>query len=37
MEKPRESQNIEKMYLNGVFDGMPRYNKKITDKYESIY
>ncbi len=32
LENPRESQNIEKMYLNGVFDGMPRYNKEITDK-----
>ena len=27
-ENPRESQNIEKMYLNGVFDGMPEYNKE---------
>lgn len=26
-EMPRESQNTEKMYLNGVFNGMPRYNK----------
>lgn len=26
-ESPRESQNLEKMYLNGVFDGLPRYNK----------
>ena len=26
-ESPRESQNIEKMYLNGAFDGMPKYNK----------
>ncbi len=26
-EMPRESQNIEKMYLGGVFDGMPKYNK----------
>lgn len=26
-EMPRENQNTEKMYLNGVFDGMPRYNK----------
>ena len=26
-ENPRESQNIEKMYLNGVFDGMPKYDK----------
>lgn len=30
-EMPRESQNIEKMYLNGVFDGMPRYNKIFKD------
>ncbi len=28
---PRESQNIEKMYLNGVFNGMPRYNKIFKD------
>lgn len=28
-ENPRESQNIEKMYLNGVFDGMPKYNKEL--------
>lgn len=26
-EMPRESQNLEKMYLSGVFDGMPKYNK----------
>lgn len=31
-EMPRESQNIEKMYLNGVFDGMPHYNKIFKDK-----
>lgn len=30
-EMPREAQNIEKMYLNGVFDGMPRYNKVFKD------
>ncbi len=30
-ENPRESQNIEKMYLNGVFDGMPKYNKNFKD------
>ena len=30
-ENPRESQNIEKMYLNGVFDGMPEYNKEFKD------
>lgn len=30
-ENPRESQNIEKMYLNGVFDGMPKYNKEIKN------
>ncbi len=30
-EMPRESQNTEKMYLNGVFDGMPRYNKIFKD------
>ena len=30
-ENPRESQNIEKMYLNGVFDGMPKYNKTFKD------
>lgn len=27
-ENPRESQNIEKMYLSGVFDGMPKYDKE---------
>lgn len=26
-ENPRESQNLEKMYLGGVFDGMPHYDK----------
>lgn len=31
-ENPRESQNIEKMYLNGVFDGMPKYDKTFKDK-----
>lgn len=30
-ENPRESQNIEKMYLNGVFDGLPKYNKEIKN------
>ncbi len=30
-ENPRESQNIEKMYLNGVFDGMPKYDKEFKD------
>ncbi len=30
-ENPRESQNIEKMHLNGVFDGMPEYNKEFKD------
>ena len=30
-EMPREAQNTEKMYLNGVFDGMPRYNKIFKD------
>lgn len=30
-EMPRESQNIEKMYLNGVFNGMPKYNKFFED------
>ena len=24
-EKPREAQNLEKMYLSGVFDGVPKY------------
>ena len=32
-EMPRESQNTEKMYLNGVFNGMPRYNKIFKDKF----
>lgn len=31
-ENPRESQNIEKMYLNGVFDGMPEYNKTFKNE-----
>lgn len=31
-ENPRESQNIEKMYLSGVFDGMPKYNKEFEGK-----
>lgn len=26
-EMPREAQNIEKMYLNGIFDGKPYYQK----------
>ena len=30
-EMPRESQNLEKMYLSGVFDGMPKYNKVFKD------
>ena len=30
-ENPRESQNMEKMYLNGVFDGMPKYNKEFKN------
>ncbi len=30
-EMPRESQNTEKMYLNGVFNGVPRYNKVFKD------
>ena len=28
-ESPREGQNLEKMYLSGVFDGLPNYNKFI--------
>lgn len=31
-EKPRESQNIEKMYLGGVFDGLPKYSKEFKIK-----
>lgn len=30
-ENPRESQNLEKMYLNGVFDGMPKYSKEFKN------
>ena len=30
-ENPRESQNLEKMYLNGVFNGMPKYNKEFKN------
>ena len=28
-EKPREAQNIEKMYLSGVFNGVPKYEYTI--------
>lgn len=28
-EKPREAQNIEKMYRSGVFRGVPRYEYTI--------
>ena len=28
-EKPREAQNLEKMYLGGVFNGVPRYEDTI--------
>lgn len=28
-EKPREAQNLEKMYLGGVFNGVPRYEYTI--------
>ncbi len=28
-EKPREAQNLEKMYLSGVFNGVPNYEYKI--------
>ena len=28
-EKPREAQNLEKMYLGGVFNGVPQYEYKI--------
>ena len=27
-EKPREAQNLEKMYLSGIFSGVPRYENK---------
>ncbi len=30
-ENPRESQNMQKMYLSGVFDGLPNYNKEFKD------
>lgn len=29
-ERPREAQNIEKMYLSGVFGGVPNYNDEET-------
>ncbi|HEY8445234.1 MAG TPA: AAA family ATPase [Bacilli bacterium] len=29
-EGPRESQNLERMYLNGRFDGLPRYKNTIN-------
>lgn len=25
--KPREAQNLEKMYLGGMFEGLPMYEK----------
>lgn len=28
-EKPREAQNLEKMYLGGVFNGVPKYEYRI--------
>ena len=28
-EQPRIGQNLEKMYLGGVFSGVPRYEDKI--------
>lgn len=28
-EKPREAQNLEKMYLGGVFNGVPKYERTI--------
>ena len=28
-EKPREAQNLEKMYLGGVFNGVPKYEYNI--------
>ena len=28
-EKPREAQNLEKMYLGGVFNGVPKYEYSI--------
>ncbi len=30
-ENPRESQNLEKMFRNGVFDGNPSYDKEFKD------
>lgn len=30
-EQPRTAQNIEKMYLSGVFGGLPNYNTGVTD------
>ena len=30
-ENPRESQNLEKMYLAGVFNGKPIYSKKFKN------
>ena len=29
-EKPREAQNLEKMYLGGVFNGVPKYEYNIN-------
>ncbi len=30
-EQPRSAQNIEKMYLSGVFGAIPQYNKEVID------
>ncbi len=30
-EHPRESQNLEKMYLSGIFGGIPRFNQEGSD------
>ena len=27
--KPREAQNLEKMYLGGMFEGLPMYDEEI--------
>lgn len=27
--KPREAQNLEKMYLGGMFEGLPKYDKEV--------
>lgn len=34
-EQPRSAQNIEKMYVSGVFGGLPNYSEEYQDESES--